>query len=82
MHFTVRSRLQKRRSQALFRIACEDVVSALLDIVGRVRHYVSILVHSHVHKSFHLLASATLYILLDVIVEVLQQTFVSGASCR
>ena len=77
MHFTSRSRLQHRRSQALFRIAREDVVGALLDIVGSVRHYVSIFVHSHVHEGFYLLASTTLDVLPNFMIEVLHQSFVS-----
>jgi hypothetical protein len=71
------SYLQHRCSQALLRIGRKDVFSALLDVVGGVRHDISIFVHGHVHKSLDLLASGTLNFLLDVIIQMLLRDFVS-----
>lgn len=71
MHFMVRFRFQQRCPQRLLRIAGEDVIRRLLNIVGRMRRHVSIFVHGHTHKRLDWLASAALNILLDVLIEVL-----------
>lgn len=71
MHFMIRFRFQQRCPQGLLRIAGEDVIGRLLDIVGRMRRHVSIFVHGHTHKRLDWLASATLNILLDILIKVL-----------
>jgi hypothetical protein len=71
MHLMIRFPLQQRCPQGLFRIAGENVIRALQNIVGRMRRHVSIWVQRHYHKRCGFLASGTLDILLDALVEVL-----------
>ena len=81
MHLMIRFRLRQRFPQGLLRIAGENVIKALLDIVGCVRRHVSICVQRHYHNRRGLLASGTLDILLDALVEMLIHSALVETSC-
>lgn len=81
MHLMVRFSLQQRCPQGLLRVAGENVIGALRDIVGCVRRHVSIWVNCHYHNRRGFLASGTLDVLLDALVKVLIHRALVETSC-
>jgi hypothetical protein len=64
-------------TKALLSVSGKDSIGALLNMIGRVGHHVSILVQGHHGESFDLFAAVELNCLLDTMVKVLLYVAVS-----